>query len=99
MMGEILNMTSDYREATSVAWHPLHENMFASGGFDGSLLYWIVPNTRPQAAVATAHDNAIWSMDWHPMGHLLATGGWVLHTLSLPCLCRCAYSLLSSAVE
>ena len=75
MMGEILNMTSDFREQTSVAWHPHHESMFASGGFDGSLLYWILPNTTPQAQVAGAHDNAIWSMDWHPMGHLLATGG------------------------
>lgn len=25
---------------TAVAWHPVHEGMFASGGSDGSLLFW-----------------------------------------------------------
>jgi len=24
----------------AVAWHPVHEGMFASGGSDGSLLFW-----------------------------------------------------------
>ena len=27
-----------------------------------------------QAAVPAAHENAIWTMDWHPNGHLLCTG-------------------------
>lgn len=26
----------------AVAWHPVHEGMFASGGSDGSLLFWNV---------------------------------------------------------
>lgn len=25
---------------TAVAWHPVHEGLFASGGSDGSLLFW-----------------------------------------------------------
>ncbi|KTG47775.1 hypothetical protein cypCar_00021614 [Cyprinus carpio] len=28
------------KEATAVAWHPVHEGLFASGGSDGSLLFW-----------------------------------------------------------
>ncbi len=75
MMGEIVTMTSDQREATAVAWHPYHENMFVSGGIDGSMLYWLVPNPAPQAQVLAAHESSIYSMDWHPMGHVLATGG------------------------
>lgn len=27
---------------TAVAWHPVHEGLFASGGSDGSLLFWHV---------------------------------------------------------
>ena len=30
------------REASCVAWHPIHENLFASGGSDGSILFWNV---------------------------------------------------------
>uniref|UniRef100_A0A8C7KTL9 WD repeat domain 33 n=1 Tax=Oncorhynchus kisutch TaxID=8019 RepID=A0A8C7KTL9_ONCKI len=30
------------KEATAVAWHPVHEGLFASGGSDGSLLFWNV---------------------------------------------------------
>uniref|UniRef100_A0A4W3IN25 WD repeat domain 33 n=1 Tax=Callorhinchus milii TaxID=7868 RepID=A0A4W3IN25_CALMI len=30
------------KEATAVAWHPVHEGLFASGGSDGSLLFWHV---------------------------------------------------------
>lgn len=26
--------------STAVAWHPVHEGLFASGGSDGSLLFW-----------------------------------------------------------
>ena len=28
----------------------------------------------PAHKVSHAHENAIWSMDWHPLGHLLASG-------------------------
>lgn len=26
----------------ALAWHPVHESLFASGGSDGSLMFWIV---------------------------------------------------------
>lgn len=26
----------------AVAWHPIHEALFASGGSDGSIMYWMV---------------------------------------------------------
>lgn len=41
-MKEFATLKGHTREVTSVAWHPVHENMFASGGFDGALLYWNV---------------------------------------------------------
>lgn len=30
------------KEASAVAWHPIHEGLFASGGSDGSILFWNV---------------------------------------------------------
>lgn len=30
------------RDATSLAWHPLHQDMFVSGGYDGQLIFWNV---------------------------------------------------------
>jgi len=30
------------KEAFSVAWHPVHEDMFASGGSEGSIIFWQV---------------------------------------------------------
>ena len=26
----------------AVAWHPVHESLFASGGSDGAILFWMV---------------------------------------------------------
>ena len=26
----------------AVAWHPIHESLFASGGSDGSMMFWVV---------------------------------------------------------
>lgn len=26
----------------AVAWHPVHESLFASGGGDGSILFWTI---------------------------------------------------------
>jgi len=65
-------------EVYSAAWHPQHEEVLATGGFDGSLLFWLVngygSEAHVQASVPAAHEGAIWSMDWNLAGHLLCTG-------------------------
>ena len=30
------------KEASAVAWHPIHEGAFASGGSDGAVIFWDV---------------------------------------------------------
>lgn len=68
------------REVTSLAWHPQHAELFASGGYDGSLYYW--STLEPEAYIGqslgargfTAHEKAIWALSWHPLGHLLCSG-------------------------
>jgi polyadenylation factor subunit 2 len=39
-MKEIKSFKGHKREVQSVAWHPVHENLFVSGGFDGSIFFW-----------------------------------------------------------
>lgn len=76
-MKEICSLKGHNKEVTSIAWHPLFESVFASGGMDGTLLYWNVGvkgSLDPTARVNFAHDMAIWDMKWHPAGHMLATG-------------------------
>ena len=68
------------REVSSLAWHPQHAELFATGAQDGALLYW--STLHPSAPLgqsvgargSTAHEGAIWSMAWHPLGHLLCSG-------------------------
>jgi polyadenylation factor subunit 2 len=42
MMKELQTFRGHKKEATAVAWHPFHESLFASGGSDGSMMFWIV---------------------------------------------------------
>ncbi|XP_038134554.1 pre-mRNA 3' end processing protein WDR33 isoform X1 [Cyprinodon tularosa] len=62
------------KEATAVAWHPVHEGLFASGGSDGSLLFWHVGVEKEVGGMEVAHEGMIWSLAWHPLGHILCSG-------------------------
>lgn len=74
MQAELGTYSGHRTDITQVAWHPLHEEVFVSGGADGSLSYWLAGRSLPQAEVKGAHEGTIWSTAWHPAGHLLATG-------------------------
>jgi polyadenylation factor subunit 2 len=76
-MKELVSLKGHHKEVTSVAWHPLYESVLASGGMDGTLLYWDIGpkgSDEPTAKIPYAHDMAIWDLAWHPAGHMLATG-------------------------
>jgi len=62
------------KEVSSLIWHPFHPELFASGGFDGSIGYWIVGHDSCACYLENAHGGVIRDMAWHPLGHLLATG-------------------------
>lgn len=44
------------RDVLTASWHPQHEELFASGAMNGSLLYWLV--SRPGPQVLRAHQTA-----------------------------------------
>jgi Zinc knuckle/WD domain, G-beta repeat len=68
-------ISSEHRGVTSLAWHPHSEALLASGSFDGCLQYWSVldHSEYPIAQIPHAHDNAIWDLQWHAMGHQLVS--------------------------
>ncbi|KAI1718374.1 WD domain, g-beta repeat domain-containing protein [Ditylenchus destructor] len=74
MMKEMQTFRGHKKEVTSLAWHPIHEGLFVSGGGDGSLGYWLVNADKELALLEQAHDQAVWTLEWHPLGHILATG-------------------------
>jgi polyadenylation factor subunit 2 len=63
------------REPTTCAWHPLHEDLFVTGTFDGMIRYWLVDREQPIAEIYQAHMQSVWDLIFHPLGHCLASGG------------------------
>ena len=73
-MREIEVLRGHNSDVTSLAWHPQHETLLVSGGYNGSLIYWIAgQNQEPHTSIALAHRQFIDVLSWHPQGHLLAT--------------------------
>ena len=57
---------------TSCAWHPFNSRVFASGAYDGRVSHWLVGLDRPIHS-HQAHEQAVWDLAFHPVGHVLAT--------------------------
>ena len=74
MAQEMQTFRGHKKEATCLAWHPVHETLFASGGSDGAILFWSVGTDKEVGAMEQAHDSVVWSLSWHPLGHILASG-------------------------
>ncbi|XP_077867575.1 uncharacterized protein LOC100375879 [Saccoglossus kowalevskii] len=62
------------RICRAIAWHPIHENLFCSGGSDGAILFWQVGIDKEVGGMEQAHDGMVWSLAWHPLGHILCSG-------------------------
>jgi len=62
------------KEAFTVAWHPIHEDLFASGGSEGSIIFWQLGEDKDVGSLEGAHESLIWSLAWHPLGHILVSG-------------------------
>ena len=65
-------------EITAMAMHPHDETLFVSGDYTGAIMFWNVSAEEPVAVRGSgeqgAHEACIWSLSWHPLGHLLCSG-------------------------
>ena len=50
------------KEASAVAWHPIHEGVFASGGSDGAIMFWSAGSDKETGAIEMAHESIVWSL-------------------------------------
>lgn len=77
---DIRNMKEAYahkehrKEITSLAVHPIIPDYFVSGCGDGTIYHWQMFNENPMEVVTNGHEFTIWSMEFHPVGHTLASG-------------------------
>jgi polyadenylation factor subunit 2 len=72
-MKELFTFKGHKKEVTSIAWHPFHETLFASGSFDGAIGFWVVgPST-------TATDTSIISSVSTQSGTLTNTSSQVIN--------------------
>ncbi|VDN28625.1 unnamed protein product [Dibothriocephalus latus] len=74
MKTEMQTFRGHKRDVMRVAWHPCHESLFASGSADGTILFWNVGTDTELGAIDDAHESMIWSLAWHPLGHILVSG-------------------------
>ena len=71
---EVQTFRGHKKEASTVAWHPVHESVFASGGSDGAIMFWNVGAEKEVGVIEQAHESIVWSLAWHPVGHILCSG-------------------------
>lgn len=74
MNKELRSFKGHEKDITAAIWHPFHEDLFTSASYDGTIIFWLLDLETPQAEIESAHESAVWTMDWHPLGHILCTG-------------------------
>ncbi|KAL8292895.1 hypothetical protein RQP46_000589 [Phenoliferia psychrophenolica] len=72
-MKELVTLRGHKKEVCSVAWHPIHDDILVSGGSEGSIIHWSMPDLRLKDELEFAHDSNVWSLAFHPLGHILCS--------------------------
>jgi len=74
MQAEVASYVGHGTDLTQASWHPLQEDLFVSGGHDGSMAFWMAGRNKLLEKVPGAHEGSIWAFAWNPAGHVLTTG-------------------------
>lgn len=76
-MNELYTLRGQSQELCSLDWNPVHHDLLVSGSSEGAMQYWSMCAANPEEAIHTvedAHESNVWSLQWHPFGHLLCSG-------------------------
>lgn len=60
------------KDVTTINTHPFN-HLFVTGNNEGNIYFWDFLNENPIAVSDEKHENTIWSLDFHPAGHVLAS--------------------------
>lgn len=89
MMRDLRVLRGHEKDVTTLTWHPITHSLLTTGGHDGIVNHYLLnesaKNTsnsvsssvtlaQPSIKIPFAHESAVWSMEYHPLGHLLVTG-------------------------
>ncbi|EIW68862.1 hypothetical protein TREMEDRAFT_31214, partial [Tremella mesenterica DSM 1558] len=65
------------KEINTIEWHPIHPSLFVTGDAAGAIAYWslVSPDpSKPISMLESAHEDGVFSLAFHPLGHLLCSG-------------------------
>lgn len=82
MMQDLMVLRGHDSDVSALAWHPIHPNLLTTGTHDGSINHFLLDthlaeNTNtlePIHKIPKAHDWPIWTLQYHPLGHILCSG-------------------------
>ena len=73
MMKELQIFKGHEYEVNTLAWHPIHEEIFCSAGADKKIIYWKVGQEK-NFFIDKAHEKEIFDLCFNKTGTLLASG-------------------------
>lgn len=73
MMKELQIFKGHDSEVNTLAWHPIHEEIFCSAGADQKIIYWKVGQEK-NYVIKNAHEREIFDLCFNKTGTLLASG-------------------------
>ncbi|WVF67137.1 hypothetical protein IAT40_001882 [Kwoniella sp. CBS 6097] len=74
---ELEAMKGHSKEINCLEWHPIHHSLFASGDAGGTINHYSLTSPTPSepiTSLASAHEDAVFSLSFHPLGHVLCSG-------------------------
>lgn len=82
MMKDLMVLRGHNSDVSALAWHPIHSTLVTTGTHDGVISHFILDTHLPENStglepvlqIPHAHDWPIWSLDYHPAGHILCSG-------------------------
>jgi WD domain, G-beta repeat len=76
MNRELQRFLGHTKEVNTVAWHPLQESLFVTGGADDAILHWFVDSEHAASTAKDVHGGSVNCVAWHPVGHMLTSVGY-----------------------
>lgn len=89
MMRDCAILRGHDSDVSTLTWHPIHSNLLTTGCHDGRICFFVLDDSQlsmdsdssqnsdlqPYHVIPHAHDWPVWALQYHPLGHILCSGG------------------------